>query len=1078
MARAICLFLITLILVLFPSGFSFASTNTHTSFQPSFHILPKNQQLIQNWVRAIVQDDKGFLWIGTLGGLHRFDGQKMVLVNELALDGHFLDVVRVNTLAKGSNGDIWVGGLYGSLDLIRMEDGVVEHYSDLIRGNGEIDMDEISKICPMPDGGALVGDGISIYRIDGANQNADKILIHWSDDCSEPQVLDFILLDNGKLLISNTWQVGLLDLETGQVVNLPLDGQALNEDFLLGGIERLKDGSIWAFGKNSALYQLVTCHGYSCFLAVSLPAEIEVDFQDLALAPGGTFWFALQGGGMATWNPISNKFQLVNLGRDQRSFRENSYLSSIFIDRSGVVWVGTSGYGLWFHDPSRDRFCYLQGKETSPFGFADPYIWQINEDSEGIVVMGHKELVRFDPVSGKTKLLLDTSSHPDMVELPDLSTFVPLSDGEWLLGFGNEMVGVFNVKNDSFRPLKPYMDLWGNPEPQPRCRRMLQDSEGQIWIFTPGRTLIYDSKTNNVSVPAAKLNQALADSEVRVMFESRDGSLWFGTERSGLVHYSPHRDSVEVWRNSSKPGELAYSGVRSIFENENGDIWIGTYNGLNVLREAERRRGGQYLELFTVQDGLPNNMIYSILPGADDELWFATNRGLCRFREESGTWKNFNRLDGLANNEFNGGAQLRSSDGYLLFGGIEGLTWFKPGEQKENLVAPLVSLTHVYNRSTTPLNNLSVPNLKHISLPWDSNRLELELVTLDFQQPSDHRVAYRIEGVDEQWQYAPAGQHIHLASLPSGSMTLYYRGMNNDGVWSEQRELTIDVGTPPWRTMQALLFYIFTIILLVVYVVVRGRRKRLQKEEIKQQMIIADKHRAAGLLAGGLAHDFGNLLQVLLAHSDLARRRVPTGHPAAKPLDKLVLAGEKAQNMVQRLLTFTRDDEPHLEVVDLDMVVLDMKAMLKSLVSKEISLKFDHGPDGKFIMGNIEQIEQILTNLCVNARDAINGPGNIVIRTRLTAKSGSQEWCQLSVMDDGTGISSQDLPRVFEPFFTTKDVGKGTGLGLSIVFNIVENHSGKVSVSSNPGQGTEFDMRFPRIKSFEAPPLKEMPSPH
>ncbi|MDP6524968.1 MAG: ATP-binding protein [Kiritimatiellia bacterium] len=235
----------------------------------------------------------------------------------------------------------------------------------------------------------------------------------------------------------------------------------------------------------------------------------------------------------------------------------------------------------------------------------------------------------------------------------------------------------------------------------------------------------------------------------------------------------------------------------------------------------------------------------------------------------------------------------------------------------------------------------------------------------------------------------------------------------------------------------------------------------------------AQKLESIGTLAGGVAHDFNNLLMGIMSYVDMCRDDIEPSHPINEWLDEVTKATKRSADLTRQLLAFARQQTIEPVVLDLNDTVSGMLKMLRLLIGEDIDLTWKPGPLLWPVKLDPSQIDQILANLIVNARDAISGTGKITIATEHTtidehyasenADAEPGQYVMLSVSDDGKGMEQDLLDRIFEPFFTTKEVGRGTGLGLATVYGIVRQNKGFLDVSSRPGQGTTFRIYLPLL---------------
>ncbi|OQX18106.1 MAG: hypothetical protein BWK76_08625 [Desulfobulbaceae bacterium A2] len=256
---------------------------------------------------------------------------------------------------------------------------------------------------------------------------------------------------------------------------------------------------------------------------------------------------------------------------------------------------------------------------------------------------------------------------------------------------------------------------------------------------------------------------------------------------------------------------------------------------------------------------------------------------------------------------------------------------------------------------------------------------------------------------------------------------------------------------------------------VVNYVAVK--RDVTREIALEQQLRQAQKMEAVGQLTGGVAHDFNNLLQVINGHAALAMTDLTGASPCRHHLQEISRAGERAARLVSQLLAFSRRQVMQLELLDPNVVINELMRMLRRVISENIRLDFVPGPGVGLVRADRGMLEQILLNLCVNARDAMPDGGQVTIATeevQLDAPSVAGEgdvtpgrYLLLSVGDTGCGMDEVTLEHIFEPFFTTKPLGQGTGLGLATVYGIVRQHNGMIHAVSQPGQGTTFRIHLP-----------------
>lgn len=261
------------------------------------------------------------------------------------------------------------------------------------------------------------------------------------------------------------------------------------------------------------------------------------------------------------------------------------------------------------------------------------------------------------------------------------------------------------------------------------------------------------------------------------------------------------------------------------------------------------------------------------------------------------------------------------------------------------------------------------------------------------------------------------------------------------------------------------------------------RQERARVEEAlrqsEKQLRQAQKMEAVGRLAGGLAHDFNNLLTVIMGHAQVLLNEMAMEHPFRTKVEEMQKAGDRAATLIRQLLTFSRKQPSTPKVLSVNPLITNFETMMRRLIGEDLELTLALAPQDLRINADPAQVEQVLMNLVVNARDAMPKGGRLRIETAQVELTRTPMYhvqlpalgtfVKLSVSDTGSGMSTDTLTHIFEPFFTTKEEGKGTGLGLSTVFGIVTQSGGGIDVTSRIGQGSRFDVYFPSVQSHPDP---------
>ena len=267
-------------------------------------------------------------------------------------------------------------------------------------------------------------------------------------------------------------------------------------------------------------------------------------------------------------------------------------------------------------------------------------------------------------------------------------------------------------------------------------------------------------------------------------------------------------------------------------------------------------------------------------------------------------------------------------------------------------------------------------------------------------------------------------------------------------------------------------------LLIVTSDITARKQAEIEREHLQSQLQQAQKMELLGQLAGGIAHDFNNVLASIIGQAELLLRQYEVNHSSFGRIESIIKSAERSAGIVRQLLGFSRKQMVQSKIIELDEALNDFRQMFMTVITEKVQLQWNLEAKGAFVKIDPSQLVQIITNLCINSRDAITDAGTITISTdaihviKSDCETGhpcrtSGDYVRISVSDTGSGMEKQLLPHIFEPFFTTKGVGKGTGLGLSMVYGIVKQNDGYIDCQTELGKGTAFHIFLPRHHATE-----------
>ena len=406
----------------------------------------------------------------------------------------------------------------------------------------------------------------------------------------------------------------------------------------------------------------------------------------------------------------------------------------------------------------------------------------------------------------------------------------------------------------------------------------------------------------------------------------------------------------------AKPNSLNNDNINSICPdpfNPDKILWIGTSGGgLNQFNIDEG-----IFEHFTEKDGLPNNVVYGILPDKKGNLWLSTNKGLSKFNPKNKSFRNYDVNDGLQSNEFNTGAYFLSKNGEMFFGGIKGVNYFYPDEIKDNQHIPKIVLTnlklgdrYITNKNDKSILQKPISETTELVLSYADDVITFEFAALDYSTPSKNRYAYKLDNLNKDWIYSGSDRSATFTHLPFGEYVLRIKGSNNDGIWNETGIALKLIITPPWwSTWWSYILYGF-LFLSGLYLIRRYELNRLKlKNQLKLEKVETDTLRNLDQLKShffaNLSHEFRTPLTLILGQVE----NVMSSNIDTKEKGKLQVANRNARrllNLINQLLDLSKLEAGSMELhAEQHNIVSFLKSLFYSFESlaetQKITIKFE-----------------------------------------------------------------------------------------------------------------------------------------
>ncbi len=478
------------------------------------------------------------------------------------------------------------------------------------------------------------------------------------------------------------------------------------------------------------------------------------------------------------------------------------------------------------------------------------------------------------------------------------------------------------------------------------------------------------------------------------------------------------------------------------------------------------------------KDGLPNNVVYGILPDAQGNLWLSTNRGLSKYNPVRNQFINYDVSDGLQNNEFNTGAFFKSKSGELFFGGISGFNYFYPRQIVKKDFTPNIVFTDfkLFNKSVFVRDDNSIlkeiiSETSEIILSHKENLISFEFASLDYYAPEKNNYAFMLEGFDKDWIQLGAKREITFTNLDPGEYTLKIKGTNSDGVWNDNAaSLKIIIFPPWWQTWWAYAFYGILFFASLYFIRRYELNRFLLKNDLELEKIETDKLRSLDQLKSrfftNISHELRTPLTLILGQIE----NVISSNIKVKEKGKLQVAKRNAGRLltlINQLLDISKIEAGNMKLnAGKHNIVSFLKSLFYSFESlaesKNIKLKFDSEFDKVLLIFDPDKMEKVFNNLISNAFKFCSDNGEIKVGVKVLNES----TVEIRIKDNGIGIPADLLPKVFDRFYQIDSSHtrehEGTGIGLALAKELIELHEGKITVTSKEGEGAEFIINLPR----------------
>ncbi|HFE65231.1 MAG TPA: PAS domain S-box protein [Caldithrix sp.] len=771
----------------------------------NIHIYNVEQGLVQSQVQTILQDKKGYLWIGTVDGLSKFDG-----IN-------FVSYTRFNGLADNDitasrmdkNGNIWFGHTNGKITRYNASRDKFEIIS-LQPDSTQKTIQEISQIFFDHQDGLWIttlGDGIIYSRGDSLRFFSEN------DGLSDNQVYAVCYGPDSTLWFGTINGISVYQPErkdsTHIFHSLPVKGE-LSSAIILSLLQD-SNGNIWIGTQEQGLFRYIPPArgtGGAIIQKYSKKDGLEnTDILALFQDRQGVIWAGTYGGGVSKFIPPSRTgqrghFQTITT----RNGLSRNYIFSIYQDREGTYWFGTNGGGICqFRD---DGYNIITEKD----GLSDKVVWSIAEDLSGNMWIGTDNgLTKFSPpasATGRAKSTIFRQARG--VPIGSVQKIIRDSRGNiWFISFGEGLFRVNPVTN-KFRAFTTKDGLsTGN------LLSLNEDKQGNIWIGSFNRGVFQYQPEQSKFVHFDSL-AGMPVTMVNTIFKDRSGNLWFSTDKAGLIKYDGNSFSPAFPLTKSQE-----HAIISLSEDREGNLWLVTFNG-----ELLKFNGKQIFN-FSRHIHLETEPFYSVICDDSNNVWLGTIHGIVKLNLRDTTLSTLGKAEGYPVMETNQDAVYKDLKGNIWFGTINGVIRYESNKRTPVLTPPPIYLTKL----RVFLKDAAFPPKNQF--PYSQNHLTFYFHGISLSAPQKIRYRYRLDGFDTNWSPLTEENRATYSNLPPGRYTFRTQARNLDGVWSKTpAKYSFEILTPFWQSWWFILLVILSLLALI-YLIYKNRVKKIEKDRVR-----------------------------------------------------------------------------------------------------------------------------------------------------------------------------------------------------------------------------------------------------
>ncbi len=1021
-----------------------------------FKHLSLKEGFAQTPVFSFLQDKKGFIWIGSRGGLIRFDGYEFKKFTNRVPQKQNAVYNDVRALYEDNNQILWVGTSVGLYSFDRK----TEQFTSL----NFPDAPTIHALQSDASGSLWVATTKGLECINTTTRQKINLTAFPSFAQVANRNINALLIDQKKKL----W----IGLDSGMVcINLvnkhlaPLPPALQKNQQLLEAkvyvIRQDRDGDFWMGTEDNGLFGYAPKEGVCTNYSGEMKSEgFPSNFvRDILVYDSASIWIGTRDG-LSVLHKTTHSFTNYRHESTDPGSLSHSAVLSFLKDDADNIWIGTYAGGLNVYHAANANFRNIGEQVGATFGLSEPLVNAVLPDPAGNIIWAGTDgggLNRIDRQNSTATYYPVKSGHKFSNVVKALTwdknqnIILGTLDGLALFNPKTTALSYFHVKDEkaakNFRVNAVYTDATG------------------IWAGTERNGLLHVIDDNhNESFVTNEARNSISDNRVTAVSPDNRGNLWVAT-RNGLNYFDKQQKTFQRFYIREQSDSNA---INAVYLDSRQLLWVGTSNGIYCFSKTAK----QFYALTNTVLGNPQ--VQSITEDAAGKLWVSTSLGLScitlkntiiPFTNSSAEVVNYTANDGLASNQFLLGAVARVSN-ELIFGGVNGITTFYPGSIVKNSHPPKVVVTEllVHNQSVQPGIAhspllLPIEDTKQITLNYNQGDIAFRFAALNFLNSQNNQYAYKMEGLsgNEEWQYAGHQRTANYTNLEPGHYIFHLKAANNDGVWStETVAIAITVLPPFWKTWWAYTLYAILFV-AAMFVIVRFFRKRAKLErDLYYEHLLNQRqeelHQMKLDLFTNISHEIKTPLTLISGPLEELIRKPSTNMAATQQHLALMKNNtERLMRLVTELLDFRKAETGHMQlyvgehnlVAFLQKVFAAFSSMAANL---NIDYQFKKTESEASVFFDEYQLEKVVFNLLANAFKFTPEGGSIQLSViHQNNKTG------FSVMNTGIGIPKEKQAKLFTNFYQahehySRNIGSGIGLALSK--SIVELHKGTIFVES------------------------------